>query len=200
LKPPNDIKYLQKGYREKLLCEDCEQFLNRNYELYFNNIWYEKGYKLKRITKEKITLKGIDYSKFKLFLLSILWRASISRIDVFDQINIGYHEDIIRQKLLSQNAGDEREYPIYSKFVLFPGSNLVFDDLIVSPITQVVNGNNIALFVFGGCSWYFFYDATLQDKFHPISDKGKVTFGVTQFEKMRIVAEPLFLMKREGLL
>jgi hypothetical protein len=200
LKPPNDIKLIQKGYREKLLCDDCEQFLNSNYELYFNNIWYEKGFKPIKITKKKITLPGIDYSKFKLFLLSILWRASISTHEAFCMVNIGVHEEILRKRLFNKDAGSENDYTIYSQFILQPNSNYVFDDFIISPITEIINNNKVVLFVFGGCSWFYFYDSISQDKFCPISKKGKVTFGVKPFEEIRILAEPLFEMKNKGLI
>jgi hypothetical protein len=200
LKVPNDINLLQKGYREKLLCDDCEQFINANYELYFNNIWYEKGYKPKKISRKKITLPGIDYSKFKLFLLSILWRASISTHKAFSLVNIGVHEEILRERLLNNDAGSENDYPIYSQFILYPNSNYVFDGLIISPITQIINKNEIALFVFGGCSWFFFYNFLLEDKNILISKKGKVTFGVKPFEELRIISEPLFEMKNKGLI
>jgi hypothetical protein len=58
-----------------------------------------------------ISVKGIDYRKFKLFLLSILWRANISNLPIFQKVNIGEHEQIIRDKILSNNPGSSVEYP-----------------------------------------------------------------------------------------
>lgn len=35
-------KFLQKGLREPLLCEGCEQFLNDNYEKPFKRYWFDQ--------------------------------------------------------------------------------------------------------------------------------------------------------------
>jgi len=75
-------KYDQKGMRQKLLCEDCEQKISK-YERYVNHIinggievWVgDKG--------ACIEAAGIDYTKYKLCLLSILWRAGISTLPFF---------------------------------------------------------------------------------------------------------------------
>ena len=45
---------------------------------------------------------NLSYTKYKLFLLSILWRASISSKSFFKRINIGEHEEVIR-KMIFEN-------------------------------------------------------------------------------------------------
>ena len=52
----------------------------------------------------------IDYTKFKLFLLSLLWRASISKLPIFKDINLGPYEDKIRQMILDNNPDDPIQY------------------------------------------------------------------------------------------
>jgi hypothetical protein len=78
-------KIEQKGLRERLLCKNCERELSV-YEKYAAEIIYAKNKKSPVILTEKAQSKntkvyrfeGYDYDKFKLFLISILWRLSIA--------------------------------------------------------------------------------------------------------------------------
>ena len=54
---------------------------------------------------------GIDYKKFKLFLLSLIWRFSISSKMSFKGVELGEHEDHIRQMLIMDDTGDAGRYP-----------------------------------------------------------------------------------------
>lgn len=67
-------KVFQKGLRELLLCQQCETKLSR-YEKYAKEI-IQKLPKFSRDASGRFLYsKGVDYSRFKLFQLSILWRA-----------------------------------------------------------------------------------------------------------------------------
>ncbi len=51
---------------------------------------------------EGVVLKGLDYTKFKLFLLSILWRMGVSSLDAFVEVKRGsHHEEALRVALLN---------------------------------------------------------------------------------------------------
>src|SRR6266849_5839504 len=73
---PKKAHLLQKGYREPLLCFECEQRINK-YEVYFRDIWYEKKKLPPVVMRQYVEINGIDYTLFKLFHLSIVWRASV---------------------------------------------------------------------------------------------------------------------------
>ena len=77
----------QKGKREYLLCSKCEGILNTKYEKSFPKYWYGSDGLPKRIDSDHIVLKNADCNKFKLFHLSVIWRASVS-ID-FGSISLG---------------------------------------------------------------------------------------------------------------
>ena len=69
--------YEQKGYREPLLCQECETKLSK-WETYARAI-LTGGKPLKYWREDSITwIRGIDYQRFKLFQLSILWRAGVA--------------------------------------------------------------------------------------------------------------------------
>lgn len=59
--------------------------------------------------------KNIDYQNFKLGLLSILWRASISNIDFFKEVNLNIeNSENIRLMLYNNNAKNIEDYPMIS--------------------------------------------------------------------------------------
>ena len=52
------------------------------------------------------------YDQLKLFVLSVLWRASVSGQPYFAKVRLGPHEEPIRQALLAGDPGDERFYSV----------------------------------------------------------------------------------------
>lgn len=64
--------------KEYLLCTDCEQFLSAHYEAYGTRVL--KPGPLTRETAQYVELRGFRFKEFYLYLISILWRASISSI------------------------------------------------------------------------------------------------------------------------
>jgi len=150
-------RYLQKGLREKLLCAECEELLNTRYEQPSLSYWRTitsfrscpppsmsmsmveggpLGLKMKLLR-----FRGFDYDKFKLFLISILWRSSVSTLPEFWQVRLGQHEERLRAMLLSGNPGARYEYPLW-----------------LCPVMQSGHGGVAAPFKFkyeGHCTYQF---------------------------------------------
>jgi len=144
--------FLQKGIREPLLCGDCEQLFSK-YERY-TSLLLKGGFPLKvRNEGRFVYFKGIEYTKFKLFSLSILWRASASSLEVFSEVKLGPHEEILRRMLLAGDPGEEHLYP----FILLPiiHDSAGLDALIVSPTRTRLDGHCAYHFLFGGVAWVF---------------------------------------------
>jgi len=114
----------QKGLREKLLCRECEKHINKQCENYVAGIWPGIWTRLAAQSEnspQQIEF-NVDYKKFKLFQLSLLWRTSISSLPDFADIKIGKpeidhgdftytrHEERIRKMLLNGNPGEEYDY------------------------------------------------------------------------------------------
>jgi hypothetical protein len=107
-----DVKerYSQKGIREEMLCDNCEQLFAR-WEHYAKETFVDGNGLTAVNVKEGVVLKGIDYSKFKLFLLSILWRMGVSSLDIFKDVRLGtYHEKVLRTALLNSDPPVEDRY------------------------------------------------------------------------------------------
>lgn len=145
-------KMPQKGIRERLLCFECEQHLSK-YERYASLV-LNGGYSLTvRNEGRLIHLGNVQYSKFKLFALSILWRAGVSSLDVFNQVKLGPHEEKLRLMVLNDDPGAEYKYP----FILSPiiHENEVQEALIVKPTWTRLENHYAYRFVFGGIAWVF---------------------------------------------
>lgn len=92
-----------------MLCDDCEGFLTGNYESYGIQVLRTKKNVLAH--KEYISIKDINYQKYYLFLLSILWRVSVSNLEFYNTVsNLGGAGDLMRYSILNNTLKvSERE-------------------------------------------------------------------------------------------
>lgn len=148
---PYKTKFIQKGYREKLLCNNCETEISK-LEKYFSDIWKNRIPKI--IEQPLYILNNLEYSKFKLFHLSILWRASISSRKEFKQISLGPHEEILRKLILNNDPGPDDKYNFFAKILVH--NNFVIQDLIQEPLHSKYEGRKVYVFIYGGCVWHYF--------------------------------------------
>ena len=145
--------YVQKGIREYLLCQQCETKLSK-YEKYANEIINEfPNFSLDRSGKFAY-FDGVDYFRFKLFQLSLIWRASISTHRAFTQVKLGPHEEKIRRMLNDENPGKTTDYGCLISMLL--GTELL-DKILQSPVKfkEKFRGHTAYKFVFGNITWVY---------------------------------------------
>ncbi len=145
----------QGGIKERLLCEDCELKFSR-FENYVSRTLYG-GLELtfSKLTNRTWLISGLDYNKFKLFQLSILWRASVSSQEFFESVRLGEkHESEISKMLLDQNPGPPEKYLCILVAIIFDGN--VIDDFILNPTYIRQDGHRVYRFIFGGFAWAYF--------------------------------------------
>ncbi|HBP1659202.1 UNVERIFIED_CONTAM: hypothetical protein P3C90_10875 [Pseudomonas aeruginosa] len=88
-------------WKERLLCGGCEVFINENYER--GQILFLRGRGNVSKSHDKITFRNFDFERFYLFLLSILWRASISSHEAFEVVKLTQElQNVFRQALLNR--------------------------------------------------------------------------------------------------
>lgn len=150
--PNQGNSFRQKGLKEKLLCDVCEQKISV-WEGYARNVLKGGVPLVTRTEGNLIFIEGLDYKKFKLFQLSILWRASVSKQQFFEYVDLGPHEEIIRNQLVEEHAGVSSRYPCFM-FGL-KHESIVVTDLIIQPKKTKLNGQVAYSFVFGGILWAF---------------------------------------------
>ncbi len=152
IEPDQRNKYKQNGFKEKLLCDSCEQKLSV-WEGYASKV-LQGGVPLRTKTEgSKIWIEGVDYAPFKLFMLSVLWRASVSTQNFFKCVELGPHEEILRGHLLRADPGKHSDYPCFMFGMKY--RNDARADLMIQPQKTKLQSKAAYCFVFGGLMWVF---------------------------------------------
>jgi len=133
-------RYLQKGYREALLCKPYEDKIGKH-EAYVAQMWYQQGVLPDEMLADSLVICGLDYARFKLFHLSVLWRASISTGRMFERIALDADAERIRQMLLSEDPGDEDQYGFFAEVLVDDASPRVLHELIMQPLGHATVAN-----------------------------------------------------------
>jgi hypothetical protein len=164
----------RKGYYERLLCQECEQIIGR-YEDYSSKV-LKGGIEIEiRDLKDRLIVSMLDYTLFKLFLLSILWRSSISSLKEFSEIFLGPHEEKLRKMLFKQKPGMSHEYGIIAFYN--PTNPEFWQDFLLAPDKSRINGHTFYRFVLGGIFWSIVvssHSQRLSFKNFFLSEKGKI--------------------------
>lgn len=148
-------RVVQKGYREELLCFSCEARFSR-YENYFAKVWYGRSSQRPLIVREPYFLiSGLDYALFKLFHLSVLWRAGVSSLKNFEMVALGPHLQALSKLLLSDDPGEASHYPIGAMALVNPATHRLLEGFVVSPQKRKIEGHHVYAFIFGGCLWVY---------------------------------------------
>lgn len=157
---PEKSSYLQKGLRDHLLCKDCEGFINDKFEKPFLKQWVDDNALGALEGKKAGTLTGIDYPAFKLFHLSVLFRAHHASIPNFAEVDIGSHASVIREMLLTQKAGRQWEYSIVCSAIKKPDGG-TWTELVGPAHSIMVGAQQAFLFTFAGCQWFYYQSSIL---------------------------------------
>lgn len=118
---PFQKKQVQTGaYEEYILCADCDNNLLSKLERYANNYLYSQPYRTNNDSFEQVTnvhginvirCKNIDYKQFKLFLQSLIWRASVSTHELFENFKLTEEqEEQLRNSLINSTPLDEKDF------------------------------------------------------------------------------------------
>ena len=113
----------QGGYDSNILCGDCDnnilgEFDKEGYRVLFGDfnkyqyVQIHPKYKIYQLDNS-----NFDYAKLRKFFISILWRASISQLEEWSNINLGGYE----RKAFDILKG-EREYPELFKILIYKNS------------------------------------------------------------------------------
>ena len=146
-------------FESNILCQNCDNVILGELERYASLILYDGHPKVIEQRKDIDGMKytycaELNYVQFKLFLLSILWRSSISSRSIFQEVNLGAHEKKIRQMLLENNPGDQMDYPClimtYLNLDEFP------NDVVGQPSQVRMSGGYLYKFMIGGIIYVYY--------------------------------------------
>ena len=141
-------------YESYILCQDCEKKFSEQ-ESYAratlfstNSVPVRKASQISYSSNDGLTtahIKNINYQRFKLFLLSLLWRASISSRPFFNELSLDdLHEERPPGMLLSEDAGDEDEY--LPMIFTSARDNSISKDFVSQPRTSTFSDHVIVTF------------------------------------------------------
>ena len=142
-----------KGIYDKLFCGECETLLSE-WEGYAREIFHS-ALLGKKVNKEMITLYGIEYAPFKLFQMSLLWRASLTDRKEIHRIDLGHHKELLRTMLFEKRAGEPYEYGV---MLMLPSIDQdLMQQFIYSPerAPTKLDSHTVYRAAFGGMFWLF---------------------------------------------
>lgn len=116
------IRTLPQGlYEGGLLCRECDTQVIGQYESYASKFLNCNNFgRNERPAFTEAQIKGVEflnctninYTKLKLFLLSLLWRADISSINNFKSVSLGPYREKIRNMIYSGDPSDDKDISI----------------------------------------------------------------------------------------
>lgn len=122
-------------YDNNILCAECDNTIGV-YDNYAKSVLFDEIEKYKSSVNPvyEIPSSNIDYTKFKKFFISLIWRASVSDHDLFETVKLGpYNEIALRMLADTQELSDD----IFG-FIIFKDSNKVrYQDVITFTQTKL---------------------------------------------------------------
>jgi len=145
------LGYVRKGIREPLLCLVCEGKLSR-YEHYARHLLTDPTRLVVPPVGQHVPDQA-EYRRFKLFQLSILWRAHVATDRLFRTVDLGPHAERLRQMLYAEQPGAPTEYPCVLG-AMYLGADRC-RDLILGVIQYHHGGHHRYVFTYAGFIWTF---------------------------------------------
>lgn len=185
-KVPNRLNR-QKGMTEPLLCEQCESVLSA-YERYVSLVWGGGSGAIFEKRGWGTIISSLDYAKFKLFQMSVLWRAAISTIPFFKDIRIGNkHESRLREMLSAAEPGEPHEYGCLMVAIISDDLEGKTVDVVLTPERIArLDGHAAYRFIFGSAGWVFVvsnHTANFRWKGHFLQRDGTIMVPVIKAEE-----------------
>jgi len=143
-----------KGLYECLMCDGCDNRIISRYETYASQVLNGGVEIVTRDEPDRLVVTQLDYTKFKLFQVSLLWRSVVSTRDEFQTAIVQTrHAERMRQMLLHEDPGEPHEYGC---LVMIPQiQNDLRRRLIMPPDPIKVGGHQCFRLLAGGLWWLY---------------------------------------------
>ena len=188
-----------KQLKERMLCVACERLIKK-YEDHaipvVKKLWEVK---FPPNTANQL-VENVDYGLFRLFELSILWRASVARQAIFRAVDLGPHEERIRQMLLAAAPGEPTLYPCSPVLVYFNEPSYAGPvHMIGEPEKVRLNSVLCYRFLFGSCVWIYYVSLHFDIKEAGghrcvVQQDGRITIPIRDVRDVRFLSRYLLEM------
>jgi hypothetical protein len=178
----------QDGFKEHLLCAGCEAKLG-SLEAYMKPRLASVILNAETRPHGNFIWKGWDYTKTKLFQMSLLWRMGISSLPIYGMVQLGKHEEIMRRRLLAEDPGEPWRYGCAS--VLLTHHAKPLPDVFSQPQAILVGKQTCYRFLVAGMLWFVFVSShrptrlTIQSFLSPSGDWQMSHAEFQEFEFLR---------------
>jgi len=112
--PGSFPKRMQVGvYDSTILCSECDQKM-APWDGYGQEVLIHRFSQAVEVSHQgkpiAWTIENIEYRRLKLFFMSVLWRASVSKQSFFKRISLGPFEDQLRLLVMNEDLGDSQNF------------------------------------------------------------------------------------------
>lgn len=164
-------KLAQKGFREYLLCYDCEQKFSK-WESYTRNVLYGNEASLEAQIGSHLVVGDIEYASFKLYLMSLIWRMGISSLPIFSPVDLGPYEERLRMLLVANDPGEPHQFPCIVSGLTLGGK---MERNWIIPPSKVKCDGSITAYRFAISGVHYLFHVT--EKIPPFFDVSKAAIG-----------------------
>jgi len=155
--PQKKDRKTQKEITENLFCRKCDTERLQFYEDHLARVLGagKHGHPMRIEEHGRFArVQDYDYLRVKNALLSILWRMSLSRHDLFSNVSLGaHHEEELRRLLLNRERVAEERYGVSLAVPTIDGQH--HPDLILSPDWDRLGHNRVYRCVIAGLLFTF---------------------------------------------
>jgi hypothetical protein len=138
-------------YDNEILCQECERLFSP-WDDYAQKALLAQPQRENYLflNGEKIAFKmGVDYAKLKLFFVSLLWRASVSKFYFFKKIKLEPLEERLKEMVLNCDPGDAETFAVALTKYEDP-----LGTVILNPHRHRLDGINYCRFYLAGYQVY----------------------------------------------
>ena len=146
------IKRQWTGIYEQLLCSKCESLVG-SYEDYAARVLKGGVPITRQKLSDRLVFGGIDYKRFKLFQISLIWRAGVCQHESMSNVTLGPHAERMRTMLLNGIPGKPHQYGCFLFYS--PAVHDVMKSMILLFEPVRVRGFRVFRAVLGGMLWAF---------------------------------------------
>lgn len=152
--PDLSRRHLQDGFKEHLLCLQCEGHFNK-LETYAKPMLFGSTSPIVVRASGDHIWTGLNYDKMKLFHMSILWRMAVSADLFYAFVKMAADEsEILRKMLLASNPGEPWQYGCLVTLLRHRGKPLV--GIFSQPREIPIRRDRCFRLVLAGMQWFMF--------------------------------------------
>lgn len=183
-------KALQNGAKEHLFCESCEQHFNEYFEKPFRKLWVDNCPLPDPWITNDVHWITVDYETFKLFHLSVLYRAGVSTLPTFAAVQLGPHKEKLRQLLLTRNPGEYFQYPVFGYAVVHHKTNRLIQMVSQAQMSRF-GGRRCYGILYGGSEWWICVASDRNPEFEQaaLQSDGRMPFAAVPWNEVAVIQE-----------